>query len=182
MYAIVAPTKAAVQALSTKMAKYFPDVNAIRIVCDDSKTEKLDSENETTPSKETDLQDLLESQAMFRLLRSNMQFRALRYEVEPQHNVETHIEQYVQEMVADSGKLFFTYQPEVMKHANDEEPEEEPTVETHDAIKVYLEHNETDFPTLLQAFKSSGTELSEDDQAKYNELIPSNTSILRRPK
>lgn len=170
---MVAPTKAAVQALSKKMAEYFPDVNAVRVVYDDSKqTEQFDDAKGTTASNENDLQDDIESQAMFRLPRSNITFRALRYEVEPQHDIQTHIDQYIQEMAANNEQLIFTYQPEVVKHANDE-PAEEPTVETHDAIAVYLEHKDTDFPTPLQAYKNSETGLSETDQAKYDELVHS---------
>jgi hypothetical protein len=75
----VAPTKAAIQALSKKMAKYFPDVNAVRVVYDDSKqTEQFDDDKGTTASNKNDLQDHIESQAMFRLPRSNITFRTLR--------------------------------------------------------------------------------------------------------
>jgi hypothetical protein len=83
-----------------------------------------------------------------------------------------HIDQYVQDMADNNEQLIFTYQPEVVKHAKDE-PAEEPTVETHNAIAVYLEHNDTDFPTLLQAYKNSETGLSETDQAKYDKLVHS---------
>ena len=48
-------------------------------------------DEETTESDGNNIQDDIESQAVFRILKSNL----LRYQVEPQHDLENRIEQYV---------------------------------------------------------------------------------------
>lgn len=59
----------------------------------------------------------------------------------------------------DNEQLVFTYQPKVVKYANDE-PEEEPPAETHDAIDVYFKGKDTDFVSPLKTFKESENEMN----------------------
>lgn len=120
---------------------------------------------------------------MFRIRKSNLKFRALRYEVEPQHDLENRMQQYAQEMVAQDTKLMFTYSHKspVETHANDE-PLEEPQAEEQDAIAVYEKHKDTDFVALLKAFNTTDTELNDREQAEFDELVYSLQTIKKSLK
>lgn len=74
------------------MVDQFPDVNAVRVVCNHH-------DEHTTESDENDLQDDIDSQAIFRLLKSNISFCILRYKVEPQHDLENRMQQHIQDML-----------------------------------------------------------------------------------
>lgn len=119
---IVAPTNAAIQALSRTLVKNIPDLDAVRVLCDNAsemdkfKDQGGDSEaHDTARSRGYDddgFREERQSDAIFRLLGSKVSFRAFRYNVVPEHDLQTHVDSLVQDMTERNESLDLSFHSE----------------------------------------------------------------------
>lgn len=145
---IVAPTNAAIQAISETLLKQTPDLSAVRIVFAGAEDAKKFSQQNDEPAQ-TENKDL----AVFRLLKDMNAFRTSRYNVVEEHDLQLHVEKMVEEMSQRGESLLFEYQREFELVVdsdesgwNDKKHDDEPP-EVVDAIEAYTEFKSTNFAT-----------------------------------
>jgi hypothetical protein len=122
---LVAPTNAALQALSKTLVSNYPELDAVRVVYAASKD--LNRLNDDGKTKESN-----EELAMMGLLRSMVRVRASRYDVEQQHDLQRHVDDLANAMKDRDETLDFVYA------AEGKAPEE------YDAVAFYLDHRDDD--------------------------------------
>jgi hypothetical protein len=150
---IVAPTNAAIQAISKSIIDNAGDVEAVRVVFAESeKVKKFGQHGDSKGQAET------KEVALFRLVQSMTSLRAERYEVASQHDLQTHVERLVATMSANKETLSFSFSPD---HERIPDPNADSTDEdnyappVHDAIQVYNKFKLTDFTRVLRSLATN---------------------------
>ncbi|KAI7977218.1 hypothetical protein EIK77_005423 [Talaromyces pinophilus] len=140
---IVAPTNAAIQAISKSIIDNAGDVEAVRVVF--SESEKVKKFGQHDDSKD---QAEAREVALFRLLQSMTSLRAERYDVASQHDLQTHVEKLVATMSANNETLPFSFLPDHERVPDlnaDSGDEDDCAAPSYDAIQVYNQFKDTDF-------------------------------------
>lgn len=120
---LVAPTNAALQALSKTLVKEHPGMDAVRVVYAGSKdTERLGGDGNMGGNSD--------ELAMMGLLRSMVRARASRYEVEQKHDLQRHVDNLAAAMKDRGETLDFVYAAEGEKPAK------------YDAVAFYLDYRD----------------------------------------
>ncbi|GAM34882.1 hypothetical protein TCE0_015f02759 [Talaromyces pinophilus] len=120
---IVAPTNAALRAISDSMVKNVGDVEAVRVVYAGSdKIMQFGLDDDERGRAET------EELSMFRLVKDLTTLHASRYEVSPEHDLQGHVQKLVAALSERGETIQFEYLPD-----------------HYDAVEVYNRFKSTDF-------------------------------------
>lgn len=151
---MVAPTNAALQAISETLSEVAPDLRTVRLVSSAAKGLKK------YEVKETDALDT--ETAMFRLLQNEASSRVARYHVVEKHRLHFHLENLVYTCLAEGKEVPFNYQ---------ENPNSEP--EEHDAVTEYMRLKDENFSALLRESKhdKAKTELIQKERAIFRKIL-----------
>lgn len=138
----------------------------MRIFCDDgTELERFQNRGEN-PEEQNDthshdqLREEAQSHAMFCLVGSKATFHAFRYNVVPEHDLQTHVDNMVQEMMERNESLDLIYHlQEDTDDPEDDVFKEENRSESHDAIEIYSEHKNADFHSRLTSCTAKAEEV-----------------------